>query len=359
MKPWRAAWTALIIGVVLIAGAPAAGAAAALRVRGNALVDGPGRGHIVQLRGVNRSGLEYACIQGWGFFDSPHPDQIDDPAMIRAMLSWNINVVRIPLNEDCWLGIGTPGGRGGAPYRRIVERYVAALHRAGLYVILDLHWAAPGTTRAAKQVEMADADHAPAFWRGIATAFRGDHAVLFSLFNEPFGIGWACWLQGCRIRAGGGAPAYRAAGMQQLVDAVRSTGADQPLMIGGLDYAADLRGWLAHAPNDPRHQIVADEHNYGVLAPCSGACRSAILATHRRVPVVFGELGETDCQQAYIDRMMPWADRHGISYVGWAWNVASCTEEPALISDYRGTPTAFGAGFQAHLRALGPPAKPQ
>lgn len=268
MKPWRAAWTALIIGVVLIAGAPAAGAAAALRVRGNALVDGPGRGHIVQLRGVNRSGLEYACIQGWGFFDSPHPDQIDDPAMIRAMLSWNINVVRIPLNEDCWLGIGTPGGRGGAP-------------------------------------------------------------------------------------------AYRAAGMQQLVDAVRSTGADQPLMIGGLDYAADLRGWLAHAPNDPRHQIVADEHNYGVLAPCSGACRSAILATHRRVPVVFGELGETDCQQAYIDRMMPWADRHGISYVGWAWNVASCTEEPALISDYRGTPTAFGAGFQAHLRALGPPAKPQ
>jgi hypothetical protein len=44
----------------------AALASSGLRVRGNRLVDGPGRGHVVQLRGVNRSGLEYACIQGVG-----------------------------------------------------------------------------------------------------------------------------------------------------------------------------------------------------------------------------------------------------------------------------------------------------
>ena len=224
-----AAWAALIFS--LAAGAP--GASAALRVRGNALVDGAGRGHVVQLRGVNRSGLEYACIQGWGFFDSPHPERIDDPAMIRAMTSWDINVVRIPLNEDCWLGLGTPPGRGGTPYRRIVERYVAALHQAGLYVILDLHWAAPGATKATGQTHMADADHSPAFWRSIAATFKGDHAVLFDLFNEPFGITWGCWLHGCQIQASGAFPAYRSAGMQQLVDAVRSTGATQPLMLGG------------------------------------------------------------------------------------------------------------------------------
>ena len=64
----------------------------------------------MQLRGVNRSGLEYACIQGWGFFDSPHPDTIDIAAMIAAMRSWDIDVVRVPLNEDCWLGINTPAG---------------------------------------------------------------------------------------------------------------------------------------------------------------------------------------------------------------------------------------------------------
>jgi endoglucanase len=356
VKGRRAGWTALIVGVVLLVGAP--GAVAGLRVRGNALVDGPGRGHVVQLRGVNRSGLEYACIQGWGFFDSPHPEQIDDQAMIRAMTSWDINVVRVPLNEDCWLGFNTVARREGAPYRRIVERYVAALHRAGMYVILDLHWAAPGGTKATGQTRMADVDHTPAFWRSVATAFKHDHALLFDLFNEPYGIGWSCWLHGCQVPRDSGFPAYRTAGMQQLVNAVRSTGATQPLMLGGIDYSGDVRGWLAHEPRDPRHQLVAAEHNYGTLGPCGATCQAAILRTHQRVPLVMGELGETDCRDGYIDQMMPWADRHGISYVGWAWDVASCTQEPALISDYRGTPTAFGVGFRNHLRALGRPRSP-
>jgi len=312
----------------------------------------------VQLRGVNRSGLEYACIQGWGFFDSPHPDRIDDPKMIAAMKSWDINAVRVPLNEDCWLGINTPGGRGGKPYRKLVRSYVRALHAAGFYVILDLHWAAPGRTMADGQTPMADADHSPAFWRSLASTFKRDHALVFDLFNEPFGIGWSCWRNGCRIPAQGHFPSYRAAGMQALVKAVRRTGATQPLMLGGLDYSGDVSGWLAHEPHDPLHQLVAAEHNYGTLGPCTASCRSAVLATHRRVPLVFGELGETDCAHGYIDQMMPWADAHGMSYLGWAWNVASCSGEPALISSYDGTPTAFGVGFRNHLRALGVPFRP-
>jgi aryl-phospho-beta-D-glucosidase BglC (GH1 family) len=201
----------------------------------------------VVLHGVNRSGLEYACIQGYGFFDSPHPDQIDGPAMIAAMKSWAIDVVRVPLNEDCWLGAGAPPGRGGAPYRRIVARYVHALNAAGLYVILDLHWAAPGNMKATKQLLMADHDHAPAFWRSVASTFKRDKALVFDLFNEPFGISWSCWRDGCVVPAGNGAPAYRTAGMQELVDAVRSTGAAQPLLLGGTSYALDLSDWRTRA----------------------------------------------------------------------------------------------------------------
>ena len=40
-------------------------------------------------------------------------------------------------------------------------------------------------------------------------------------------------------------------------------------------------------------------------------------------PVVFGELGETDCGDGYIDAMMGWADAHGIGYLGWAWDATS------------------------------------
>jgi endoglucanase len=348
--------------VAVVGGAPAL-AVPNLRVRGNQLIDGPGRGHVVALRGVNRSGLEYACIQGWGFFDSPHPERIDDPAMIAAMKSWDINVVRVPLNEDCWLGLHTAPGRGGAPYRRIVGRYVRALGAAGLYVILDLHWAAPGSARATGQLAMADHDHAPGFWRSVARTFRGDHALIFDLFNEPFSIGWACWRDGCRIPATGSTPAYQSAGMQELVDAVRSTGARQPLLLGGLGYASDLNGWLAHRPRDPLHQLIASEHNYGGLSPCGASCRSAVLAARRQVPVSFGELGETDCRHGYIDAMMAFADAHGIGYLGWSWNAVSpggwsCTGGPSLIADYRGSPTGYGIGFKHHLRALGVPARP-
>ena len=65
-----------------------AGAAPGLHVAGHRLLDGAG--HTVTLRGVNRSGTEYACIQGWGIFDGP-----SDAASIRAITSWHVNFVRV------------------------------------------------------------------------------------------------------------------------------------------------------------------------------------------------------------------------------------------------------------------------
>lgn len=77
---------------------------------------------------------------------------------------------------------------------------------------------------------MADADHAPAFWRSVATAVKADHGVLFDLFNEPYITSWSCWEHGCRTghQHNGSDVTYETAGMQQLVDAVRSTGSTAP-----------------------------------------------------------------------------------------------------------------------------------
>jgi hypothetical protein len=146
--------------------------------------------------------------------------------------------------------------------------------------------------------------------------------------------------------------------MQQLVDTVRSTGARQPLILGGINYSHSLDGWLAREPRDRFRQLVAAEHNYGVLSPCGTACLNDILATHSRVPVVLGELGETDCKHAYIDQIMAFADAHGISYLGWAWDAVAagswtCRGGPSLITDYGGAPTDFGVGLRDHFRALG------
>jgi hypothetical protein len=52
---------------------------------------------------------------------------------------------------------------------------------------------------------------------------------------------------------------------------------------------------------------------------------------------------------------MRWADRHAISYLGWAWTTGpewGCEEGPSLISDYNGAPTEFGIGLREHLRTL-------
>jgi hypothetical protein len=354
----------LVAGVVLVVALIPSGALAAsgLRVRGNHLVYGRGQGRIVQLRGVNRSGTESGCQQGWGVFSSSTPMRPDSAWMIRAMRSWDINVVRVPLNEDCWLGVNVGRHLSGPAYRRRIERYVHKLNRAGLFVILDLHWTAPGHREATGQMPMPDADHSPALWRSVARAFKSDHDLIFDLFNEPFGIHWSCWLNGCSVYSYNGFPAYRAAGMQQLVNAVRSTGATQPLMVGGNVASLDLSQWVADEPKDPRHQLVASEHSYGVQQPCHAACLTAVAGTAQRVPVVMGELGETDCKSGYVRRIMRFDDQHGISYLGWAWDSIasgwSCFGGPSLIKNYAGSPTRFGAGFRSHFRARGVPIRP-
>src|SRR5260370_12903024 len=50
-------------------GSPRATGAPTVHVVGTQLVDSTGQP--VRLRGVNRSGTEYACAQGWGIFDGP------------------------------------------------------------------------------------------------------------------------------------------------------------------------------------------------------------------------------------------------------------------------------------------------
>lgn len=325
----------LLVGIALLVASPAGSnpPPLALSVSGNKLVNGSGK--TVQLRGVNRSSFEYACSQGWGFYEGPV-----NAAAIAAMKSWRINAVRIPLNEACWLGLpGISPTYSGSAYRQQVAAFVKRLHAAGLYVVLDLHWNAPGSGETGQQ-PMPDADHSPAFWKSVARTFRRDRAMVFDLYNEPHDVSWQCWRDGCG----------QWVGMQSLVKAVRSTGAKQPLMLGGLAWSNDLSQWLKWKPK--ARGLVASFHLYNVNACSSTTCwKQTIGKVARPVPVVTGELGENDCAHGFVDKYMRWADAHRISYLGWTWNVWGCGSGPALIKDYKGTPTPFGAGLRNHFRA--------
>jgi endoglucanase len=329
---------------------------AGLRVQGNRIVDAAGQE--VRFRGVNRAGSEYECVQGKSIFDGP----VDDPA-IEAMVSWHINSVRIPLNEDCWLAInGVEDAYAGATYQNEIAGYVDRLHAHGLYTIVELHWNAPGTYLAINQQPLPDADHSPAFWSSVADRFKGDPMMVFDLQNEPFvdakttnSDAWNCWRDGCTITASEGiAEPWQAAGMQTLLDTVRATGAEQIVLLGGLGYAHDLSGWKSHRPHDPLCNITVSYHQYDadcVNEACWNYFLKDIVPT---LPLVTGEVGETDCQHEFIDRYTTWADTYRVSYLAWAWNVSSCSNFPALLRRYDGTPTNFGIGYRDHILTTSP-----
>ncbi len=352
MGRWAAAL--LLLAAVLVSivatNSPAAAATSplvtaapfGLHVSGNQLLDGAGTP--VVLRGVDRSGTEYACIQGFGIFDGP-----SDAASIAAMAAWHINSVRVPLNEDCWLGINNaPAAYSGANYRSAIEGYVSRLHAAGLLAVLDLHWTAAGSAQSTGQQNMPDADHAAAFWTSVATAFQGDGSAVFDLFNEPHDVSWTCWRDGGDCGIG-----YRVAGMQSLVDAVRSTGARNPVLIGGLAYANDLSSWLTYRPADPTGNLMASWHSYNFNACHDAGCWSSQIApVSAKVPLVAGEVGENDCAHGYLDAVLAFLDSSHAGYLGWGWDPFDCSSFPALISNYDGTPTSFGIGLRNHLAAL-------
>ena len=103
--------------------------------------------------------------------------------------------------------------------------------------------------------------------------------------------------------------------MQQAVTVMRRAGYRGVISIPGIDYANDLSQWLSHMPRDPLHQLVAEAHVYGKNTCSSIGCFNRTIApVARRVPVIFGETGETydgsDCGSSHIASFMDWADAH-------------------------------------------------
>ncbi len=369
---------ASLVCVTLAAGPAPARAAAPLSIAvdGNHFVDGDGA--TVRLLGVNRPSMEYACIQGWGYASgdpaTSGPDGQLGDADAAAIAAWHPTAVRLPLNEDCWLGDGGyPGSGTGLTvqgYRDAVTSYVAALHRQGLYVILDLHWTAPAGVAGDGQRELPDAQ-ATAFWTSVASTFRDDPAVVFDAFNEPYSrapypVGWACWRDGgCPVTDAPdtdptSSATYTAVGMQALVTAIRDAGAAQPILLGGLDYANDLSGWLTHEPVDPAGQLAASYHAYEGKDCASASCWSTTIASvAAHVPVVTGEFDQDGCpgstSDGFDDRLMDWADGAGVSYLAWGWVQPDPGTECDLhlVSDWGGTPDdPNGTAVHGRLLAL-------
>jgi endoglucanase len=346
-------------------------------VVGNRLVDSRTNTTFVP-HGANWPSFEYACSEDWGYSQDGDTD-----AAAAAMQSWHINTVRIPLNENCWLGSDSSDWGTAAGYQAAVLAWVNILNAHGIVVILDLHWSAPPGQHALGQWPMADSQSTQ-FWASVATAYASDPSVMFDAFNEPYSIWndatnsysfqltWDCWENGgCQAPlvttdqvpvTGSGAGTYTVVGMSALVAAIRAGHAAQPIMLGGIDYSNNLSGWLAHKPNDS--QLVASWHNYQGQSPCgdtTSCWNSEVASVAAQVPVVAGEFGETDGSATFMNSFMTWADANGIGYLPWAWwDADDVSGDAALYALYAGPDFAAnaptGTAYKAHLASL--PATP-
>jgi Cellulase (glycosyl hydrolase family 5) len=263
----------------------------------------------VVLRGVNITGSEYECLSGDSVWDSsslPNSNSDYQP-VINAMLSWHVNVVRVPLNEDCWLAInGVPAATSGANYVGPITTFTNLAIANGLIVEVDLHWGAGGTKKPKNDSFPAmDTSHSLAFWESVAgnSNFKNNPSVIFNLTNEPYITSWSCYLDGgCTTPSGHGAQGtWTVQGTQSVVTAIRETvGAHNPIIIAGLDYSNQLNDWLQYVPTDPQQQIIAGIHVYFDGLDCEVAsCWTSVFGGIQNAgyPIVIDETGESDNAQ--------------------------------------------------------------
>jgi hypothetical protein len=293
-------------------------------VNGNTICTSDGRAHL--FHGVARPSLEWTST-----------GEYLSAADFALMASWKANVVRIALNQDFWLS----GSQfHDAAYATTVDTAISQAEDAGLDVILDLHWSDAGELGSCApnlgcQQVMADANSLT-FWTEVATRYKEDGRVMFELYNEPHDIQWKVWKSGGDTGMG-----WDAVGMQQMYDAVRATGAENLVVIGGIGWAYDL----SRVPQNrvAGHNIVYATHPYGGAserAPSTWDSSWGFLTATD--PVIVTEFGDwTTCDGSYSDKVIKYADAHYASWTAWAWYDGGCNF-PALIADWSGTPSEVG-----------------
>lgn len=261
-----------------------------LRAEGNKLVDA--NGQIVTLRGLMPA--DPAVLRRKGNFDRPFFDGMADSGA---------NVIRLPVHPERWK-------RDPDYLWRYLDPAVQWNGENGVYTIIDLHFIGDiGTDRGAQMpdIKIASEDFALEFWLQTASYFKDTPHVIFEIFNEPADISASDW----RTKA------------QALVDAIRSTGAGQLIIVGGTEYSRNL-SWVLAEPIKGEN-IAYAAHIYPAHGRYSWQRWFGDVA--EKYPVVMTEWGwmESDPggkqpylvgrQVSYGEPLMEYLDQRGIGWV--------------------------------------------
>jgi hypothetical protein len=220
---------------------------------GNAIYGADGARVI--FRGVHREGTQVSISR----FPPDHE--------IGQARAWGANVVRVPLNEALWLSTCPSFVTNSPSYPGLIDTEVKQITSRGMLAILDLHFNVTGTCSTAGPQAMADATYGPNLWSVLAARYKSNPLVAFDLYNEPHDISDAVWLNGGTATYAG--VSFKAAGMQQLYNAVRATGATNLVFVSGNNWSTRPAATPVNGTN-----IVNGVHDYpcgaAPSAPCTG-----------------------------------------------------------------------------------------
>ncbi|MES2307674.1 MAG: cellulase family glycosylhydrolase [Verrucomicrobiota bacterium] len=309
-----------------------------LHIQGNRLLNSDKKE--VWLQGVNAGGLESVA---------------QDTQMIKsavvAVEDWKSNVVRLPVKGDFWFGRSLFQKDGGKEYREKVDQIITLVANRGSYVVLDLHH-----FRAPKKEDVE-------FWQDAAMRYKNHPAVLFDLFNEPFGITWEVWRDGGFVgekhkrndesaflseeekRKNKG---FQSVGMQGLLNTVRETGARNIVVVAGLTWSNDLTGITKGFALEDKsgNGIMYSWHVYNWHKNWA----QLILPTAEKYPIFVGEVGadihkmdfipHSDQEDPYtwVPDMLGFIQKYKLNWTGWCLHPAAT---PILILDWNYTPSPF------------------
>jgi endoglucanase len=184
-------------------------------------------------------------------------------------------------------------------------------------------------------------DATAGLWRALAPQFASDTGVMFELFNEPFKVpspeNWSLWQDG----------------MQRSIDAVRSTGARNVILVDGLGMAHNLTGALPL--HDPTQQLVYAVHPYLWKLYRSPAAWDKYFGDFAQThPVMASEwdalANRPYCTPDMVNQattLLDYLKAHRIGIVGWAFDLPG-----TLIKDFW-TPTTYD-GFACGTPNQGP-----
>ena len=253
----------------------------------------------------------------------PSGSQLDDNN-VANMKRWGDNAVRVLLSENYWNSNDCAYSPG---YAGAVDQVVNSITARGMVAILTLHNNGRTPCEASRQQRMADAPGSLTFWQQVATRYRSNPLVAFELYNEPHDITWDQWMNGGSLTDADGVT-WQAAGMKQLYNAVRQTGARNLVLVSG-------NGWASTAPAGAYllggSNLVYTAHAYtcpnttpaGCTTPNPTAVPASLLAWAPLAavqPVMVSEFGWPAGSGAdYDQNVINWAESENIGWTAYAW----------------------------------------